>query len=371
MSIAAIGWEQVQQFLNGISLGQEFYGSTIQEWIIAILAAVVILIVLAIITAVTRKRFDYFAKKLRSPWLRALVIVLEQTKLWFIIALSIWLGSLLLDLSEGRLAAVGTIVFAVFLLQVAVWGSHLIQFVIERNLEERLEKDPAAVTTMSALGFVGKVVLYTVILLLILDNFGKDVTTLIAGLGVGGVAVALAAQKILGDLFSSMSIVLDKPFLLGDFIVVGDMMGTVEKIGLKTTRIRSLSGEQVILSNSDLLDSRIRNYKRMYERRVVFTLGVTYDTPKEKLESIPGMIRAAVESQKLTRFDRAHFAKYGDFALVFEAVYYVLSPDYNLYMDVHQAINLQIFGDFAAREIEFAFPTQTLHLYQESTPAPS
>jgi small-conductance mechanosensitive channel len=179
---------------------------------------------------------------------------------------------------------------------------------------------------------------------------------------VGGIAVALAAQNILGDLFSSMSIVLDKPFVLGDFIIVGDLMGTVEKIGLKTTRIKSLSGEQLVFSNSDLLNSRIRNFKRMQERRAVFSIGVTYETPYEKLQTIPATIREVIESQELARFDRAHFASYGDFALVFEIVYYMKRPEYDLYMDTQQAINLELFRRFAESGIAFAYPTQTVHL---------
>ncbi len=176
-------------------------------------------------------------------------------------------------------------------------------------------------------------------LLLALDNLGVDVTALVAGLGVGGIAVALAVQSILGDLFASLSIVLDKPFVIGDFIIVGDLLGTVENVGIKTTRVRSLSGEQLIFSNADLLNSRIRNYGRMYERRVVFTVGVTYDTPRHKLE---------------------------DFSLDFETVYYVQDPAYNLYMDIQQAINLELYQRFADEGIEFAYPTQTLFLAKET-----
>ena len=139
-------------------------------------------------------------------------------------------------------------------------------------------------------------------------------------------------------------------------------MGSVEHIGLKTTRVRSLSGEQLIFSNSDLLNSRIRNYGRMYERRVVFNIGVTYDTSRELLRRIPGMIRAAVEARDQTRFDRSHFMKYGDYALQFETVYYVLSPDYNIYMDIQQAIYLAIHEAFEQNRIEFAYPTQTLYV---------
>lgn len=207
--------------------------------------------------------------------------------------------------------------------------------------------------------------LWSVIVLLTLDNLGFDVTALVAGLGIGGVAVALAVQKILGDLFASLSIVLDKPFVIGDFIIVGEHLGTVEHIGLKTTRIRSLSGEQLIFSNSDLLGSRIRNFKRMYERRVVFTIGVVYQTPLEKLALIPSIIREIIESQKPVRFDRSHFKEYGAFSLNFETVYWVQNPDFNTYMDIHQAINLEIYRRFTREGIEFAYPTQTLFINRE------
>jgi small-conductance mechanosensitive channel len=183
-----------------------------------------------------------------------------------------------------------------------------------------------------------------------------------ASLGVAGIAVALALQNVLSDLFASMSIALDKPFVIGDFIIIGDFMGTVEKIGVKTTRLRSLSGEYLIFANSDMLSSRIRNYTRMHERRIVFSLGVTYNTPYEKLHLIPTMIQKIIEAQEETRFDRAHFASYGDFSLNFEIVYYVLSADYNRYMDIQQAINLAIFKAFEDTGIEFAFPTQTLYM---------
>ena len=179
---------------------------------------------------------------------------------------------------------------------------------------------------------------------------------------VGGIAVALASQNILGDLFASLSILFDKPFVVGDFIIVGDMMGTVERVGLKTTRVRSLSGEQLVFSNNDLLSSRIKNYKRMEERRVVFTLGVTYQTNAERLESIPGIIREPIAQEEKVRFDRSHFKGYGDFALLFETVYWVTEPDYNLYMDIQQKINLELFRHFEKQGIEFAYPTQTIHL---------
>jgi small-conductance mechanosensitive channel len=216
--------------------------------------------------------------------------------------------------------------------------------------------------TMNALGFLGRLALWSLVVLLILDNLGVDITALVAGLGIGGIAIGLAVQNILGDLFASLSIVLDKPFVLGDFIIVDDLMGSVESIGIKTTRVRSISGEQLVFSNSDLLDSRIRNYGRLYKRRVVFTLGVTYGTAKDKLEKIPGIVREAIKAQEKAKFDRSHFASYGDFSLNFETVYFVMDSDYNLYMDIQQAINLEVYQRFADEGIEFAFPTQTLFL---------
>ncbi|MBK7703851.1 MAG: mechanosensitive ion channel family protein [bacterium] len=237
---------------------------------------------------------------------------------------------------------------------------------LHRYRDQKLEADRGATTSIGARVFLARLIIGSLTILIVLDNVGIDVTALIAGLGIGGIAVALALQSILGDLFASLSIVLDKPFVVGDFLIIGEHMGAVENVGLKTTRIRSLSGEQLVFSNSDLLGSRIRNYGRMLERRVVFNLGVTYDTPLEKLKSIPDMIREAIAEHPQTRFDRSHFASYGDFALQFESVYYVLAPEYNVYMDIHQAINLRLRERFDAEGIAFAFPTQTLFVQETS-----
>ncbi|MDT8298524.1 MAG: mechanosensitive ion channel family protein, partial [Spirochaetaceae bacterium] len=206
------------------------------------------------------------------------------------------------------------------------------------------------------------IAIWVVGMLFLLANLGFDITTIVAGLGIGGIAVALAAQALLGDLFSYFVIVFDKPFELGDFLIIGDILGSVEKIGIKTTRIRSISGEQIILSNSDLTDSRVRNYKRMEKRRVVFKIGVVYGTPAEAVREIPAIIRAVVEAEDSTTFDRAHFAGYGDWSLIYEVVYYVASADYALYMDIQQSINLAIYDEFSKRGIQFAYPTQTILL---------
>ncbi|MBN1521218.1 MAG: mechanosensitive ion channel family protein [Candidatus Aureabacteria bacterium] len=207
-----------------------------------------------------------------------------------------------------------------------------------------------------------KIIIWGIGIISIMDYLGYPVKTALAGLGIGGIALAFASQAVLGDLFSYFAIFFDKPFEVGDFIIVGDFLGTVQKIGIKTTRIASLSGEQLVFSNTDLTNSRIRNYKRMQKRRVVFKFGVVYETPLEKTKEIPGIIKKIISGVPDTAFDRAHFFSFGDSSLDFEVVYYVLSSDYNIYMDIQQKINHHIVEEFQKRNISFAYPTQTLYV---------
>ncbi len=207
-----------------------------------------------------------------------------------------------------------------------------------------------------------RVLLWVILLLAVLANMGVNITAFVASLGVGGVAVALAVQSILSDLFASLSIGLDKPFEVGDFVVFDPIAGTIERIGLKTTRIRALSGEQVVCSNTELLKNTIHNYKRMNERRIVFAFGLTYDAAPEKLKAVPEIVRAAVEAAGNARFDRAHFKAFGESSLDFEVVYIVMSPEFNVYMDIQQSINLFLMTEFSALGVEFAFPTRTLQV---------
>ncbi len=212
-----------------------------------------------------------------------------------------------------------------------------------------------------------KIGVWIFVFLIILDNLpGVEITTLIAGLGIGGIAVGLAVQNILSDLFSSVSIALDKPFVIGDTIKVGEFVGTVESIGLKSTRLRSISGEQLIFTNSDLLSSRIQNFKRLERRRVIFSLGVTYETSTENLEKIPRLVEEIISTKPNVTFDRAHFKEFGAFSLNFEIVYYVDTSDFRYFMDVQQEINLEIFRKFNERGIQFAYPTQVIYTRNNS-----
>ncbi len=350
-------------------LQQTVYGNTLQVWIIGLGTAVLTLAVLRLATRLAHKRLAALAVKTVTDWDDLIAEILGKTKPLFLIVLAMFVASLQLVLPQ-RVSAIltGTAVIAL-LVQGGIWTGTAITFLLQRYTKRQTGRDAASVTTMNALGFAARLALWTIVLLLALDNLGVNITTLVAGLGVGGLAVALAVQSILGDLFASLTIVIDKPFVIGDFLIIDEYLGSVDHIGLKTTRIRSLSGEQLIFSNADLLGSRIRNYGRMFERRVVFTIGVTYDTPREKLIKIPTIIREAVEAQEKTRFDRSHFKQFGDFSLNFETVYYVLAPAYNTYMDIQQAINLRIHQRFEADGIEFAFPTQTLYLVKRGEQA--
>ena len=341
-------------------------GNGLSTWLLAVAVGATAAGLVQLATRLLLPRLTRLARRTRTEWDDLAIAALNNTKWFFALALGVAAGTFVLSLSPraDRLVAGGVIVAV--LLQAGVWASTALRAWIARYQRVRFEADRGAVTTMAAIGYAAHVLVWSAVLILSLDNLGVNVSALIAGLGIGGVAIALALQKILGDLFASLAIVLDRPFVLGDFLALDDYLGSVENIGLKTTRLRSLSGEQLVFSNADLLASRIRNYDRMQERRVAFRIGVTYGTPRSRLGEIPGLLRAAVEGRKRTRFDRAHFASFDDSALTFETVYYVLTPDYNTYMDIQQAINLELVERFEERDIEFAHPTRTLHLYGES-----
>jgi len=308
-------------------------------------------------------RLRAMTAKSSIQWDDLLVEVLGNTYGWTLLLVSVLLGAQYLALSEAVELRMTQTVMALIFLQLGFWLSTGVRYSLQQRAQAlRAADEGASATALAVAGFITRLVLWSIILILVLDQFGFNVTTLIASLGVGGVAVALAVQNILGDLFASLSIALDKPFVIGDFIVVGDVVGTVEHVGLKTTRIRALSGEQIVVANGDLLSSRIHNYKRLQERRIVFKFGVLYDTPADTLEAIPGMLREIIEAREHTRFDRAHFLAFGDSSLDFEVVYYVLTADYITYMDVQQQINLAMIRRFAEHRIGFAFPTRTLHL---------
>ncbi|MGD8279306.1 MAG: mechanosensitive ion channel family protein [Gemmatimonadota bacterium] len=339
-----------------------YLGNSVRAWATAIGLLLIITFSLRFGVALFNRRLAKISERTENQIDDIVAAVFADTKSWALLYAGFWFGVKSLVVPDPVHTVLRYLTVIIVVLQVGVWGNVAIAQSIKYRVRESIETDPAAATTMTALGFLGRILLWSVLLLMALDNVGVEIGPVIAGLGVGGIAVALAVQNVLGDLFASLSIVLDKPFVIGDFIVIGDFLGSVEHIGLKTTRLRSLSGEQLVFSNSDLLQSRIRNYKRMQERRILFSLGVIYQTPREMVSRIAGILREVIESNEQTRFDRAHFKSFGPSSLDFEAVYYVLSAEYAVYMDIQQKINLAIMERFEAEGIEFAYPTQTLYV---------
>ncbi len=331
----------------------------LQSWLIATAVVLGLTILTRIVQRVFVHRVGTWAEATRFRTDDLLVDMVRRISLPFLLALYASLSRVSVNLPPGARSVIHLLFIAACVYQAGVWGNGVIEFYVAQR-RAAPDFNGAMATTLGALGFLVRVLLWSALILLGLQNAGVNVSAALTGLGIGGVAIALAVQNILSDIFASVAIVLDRPFVIGDFITVGDLSGTVEHIGLKTTRVRSLFGEQLVLANAQLLQKSIKNYKRMQERRVVFGFGVTYDTPRRLVEAIPGTVRTAVEHQQGVRFDRAHFKGFGASSLDFEVVYYVLSPEYNTYMDIQQAINLEIMERFEAEEIEFAFPTRTL-----------
>jgi small-conductance mechanosensitive channel len=282
--------------------------------------------------------------------------LVENTAGPIVLLLALYTGSLFLIFDQTFKALLRSGAIILLLIQIGIWGNALISRWVTRYDERNLERNAAGVGTVHILSILTRFTLYSLVVLLILDNLpGVEITTLLAGLGIGGVAVALAVQNILSDVFASLSIALDKPFILGDLIAVGEQSGTVEHIGLKTTRVRSISGEQLVFSNNDLLGSRLRNFARMEQRRVVFGFRVGYETPPELLRAIPGYVQTFVEAQADARFDRASLLRFDDLGLFYEVVYFVTVPDFGRYIAIQEALNLALIEQFAAMGIGFAF----------------
>jgi small-conductance mechanosensitive channel len=349
-------------------------GNSLAAWAASAAAAAVVLLVLLLGKRVLAGRLKALAGRTAGTLDDIAAELIVATRGWVLLLLALYIGSTLVSLADAVDRAAWALLVLALAAQVLTWGNLLIAYwlVTRFRVGEQVGGEDAAGqqlqlergSAFGAVGFVARLALWSVVGLLVMDNLGIDVTTLLAGVGVGGIAVALATQSVLGDIFNSLSIVLDKPFEVGDYVVVGDIRGNVERIGIKTTRLRSLTGEQIIFANSDLVGSRIQNFKSLKERRALFQFGVTYQTPAAKLEEIPAMVKRIIEGVGLTRVDRVHFASYGDSALLFEVVYYVLSREYVDFMDVQHEINLSLFRTFEGEGIEFAYPTQTLYLQQ-------
>lgn len=348
---------------------QVLLGNTMRAWLAAAIVAVAVFAALWLLKTLLRRHLSKLAARTETQVDDLLIDLLGRVRPLVLVVLAIFAGSLLLKIPDEKQRILQSAAIVALLLQAAFWGNRLITYWLTHYLERRGEVDAAARTTISTLSFVGRIVLWSLLLLLALDNLGVKVTGLITGLGIGGIAVALAAQEVLKDLFASLTIAMDKPFLIGDYVMVGDLRGTVEYIGIKTTRLRSLTGEQLVFANSDIIATRLRNYGRMERRRVAHNIGLVYQTPPDRVELAVRIIREAVARREGITLDRCHFAAFGDSALVLELVYFVETGDYLTYMENQQAINFEILTRFNAEGIGFAYPTQTIWMAEPGSGA--
>jgi small-conductance mechanosensitive channel len=346
-------------------LFDNFLGNSPWRWLVAGAVAFGILFALLLLRRLARKQYARLAATPQDEFLEVPLHVASRTTVGFLLITSLFLGLQTLELTPKAARVLLTIFTVASFWQTGLWATTALLAALDRKQRKALAVDRAAAGSLTIIGFIAKLTIWSFVLLLTLDNLGIEIKPLLAGLGIGGIAVALAAQNILGDLFASLSITLDRPFVLGDTLQVDDFIGTVEYIGVKSTRLRSVNGEQIIMPNSNLLASRVRNHTRATDRRVVFTISVSQDTPLAALQKIPGLIRSLIEAHSDVRFDRSHFAKITAASFDFEAVYVVKTTEYNRHMDILQEINLRLIEAFEKQGIAFAYPVQRLYLEQQ------
>jgi small-conductance mechanosensitive channel len=351
----------MNQFFSSSLWQQTVAGNTLQDYGFALLALVVLMIGFKIAQVVVIKRLAALAKRTKTDIDDVFIKAINTLRPPFYGFLAFYVAINFLTV-EGLTKRV---IDAIFIIWITYQVIVAIQTVVNHSIEKRAvhkANDPSSRAMVRFIGQLVRAALWVFGALVILSNLGVNVTSLIAGLGIGGIAIALALQNILGDLFSSFAIYFDKPFAVGDYITIGEHKGTVQKIGIKTTRIKALSGEEVVIANRELTTARVQNFKKLEERRVALNFGVVYDTSPSKLREIPSIVKVIIESQPQVRFGRAHFKEFGASALTFEVIYYVTTPDYNVYMDTQQNINFAVNERFTKEKISMAYPTQTLYL---------
>ncbi len=343
--------------INDYFMGREFFGNSFSSYAKAFLIFVVLLIILKIFEKYVFSKLKKFSKNTDTDIDDLVISLIDSIKSRFYVIVSLWTSLQFLNFN----IVWDNIIDSLFVVFVA---SQLINLLKggAKYIRNRDNNGPNVKSAVGAIMMLVKVVIWVFVFLFILSIFNIDITALIAGLGIGGIAVAFAVQGILSDLFSSISLYLDKPFEIDDFVVFGDISGTIKKIGIKTTRIQSLNGEEIIVPNQNISSSLVHNYGRMGKRRVLVKLGVEYSTKKENLISIPEIIERILVDVDDVEFDRCHLKSLGDSAVEFELVYYVDNPDYVKYLDVNQKILLEIKDKFDSSGISFAFPSQTIYL---------
>lgn len=342
-------------------LAKNLAGNDVLHYFIALAAFSASFLLISVLARFVINQFKKFTARTRFKWNGMFAEIIKKNLLWINLLISLYVGLHFITVLPHIQKITGALLVILITLITLRVLQGFIKYWFEVHYFKRPDQDVATLSIMKNMLLFVRVGLWVGGALFVLDNLGFNITTAVAGLGIGGMAVALAGQNILSDVFSYFTIFFDKPFEVGDYIVVGDQMGTVDHIGIKTTRVRSLNGEQLVFGNSDLIKSCIRNFKKMDSRRMCVEIGVTYETPLPKLKKIPGIIRGILEATENITADRVYFKAFGDFSLNFEYVYFVNSREYNDYVQAHQHINYRLFEAFAGEGIDFAYPTQTLH----------
>lgn len=339
-------------------LSIEFLDNQLSDYLLAVAILITGIIAIKIFVNLAFRRLKRWSDTTENIYDNAIIRVIETNLVPIAYIGSIYLAVSNLTLHPIIARVVDVLVVITFTIFAIKLFTSFLEYVVKLYWLTYHHNNTNIEQSINSLIPAMRVVVWLIGTIFLLDNLGFDISTIVASLGIGGVAIALASQGILKDLFSYFSILLDRPFDLGDFIIIGDYAGTVQYVGIKTTRLKSIGGEEIIISNTDLTGSRIRNFKRMRQRRIVLKFGVVYDTTTEQLAKIPSLIEEIITSTENVTFDRAHFCGYGDYSLDFEVVYFINSNDYAQYMDAQQRINLTIKSEFAKYAIEFAYPTQ-------------
>jgi small-conductance mechanosensitive channel len=323
--------------------------------VVGVLAAATLL--LSLLKRLVRGRLEEFARRTATPIDDLFIALVEKTRFVFLLFLALWIIPSVVRLPSGAQGLMRVTAVMALLVQFAIWANTIISLLVERFLEQRGSSHATAATAASALAFLARLLVGAIILLIGLNNLGVNVTAMVAGLGIGGLVVALALQNLLRDLLGALAIVIGRPFLVGDVIETDNVIGTVEFVGMRWTQIRSASGEEITVPNNKLLESTLRNLSRRREFRVVMDLRLSYDTPPDALAALPESIRAIVLAAGPTRFDNAHVKRLGPLAVELEVVYFVNTADYSEQVKVRNAVNLAVLGMLNRQGIEMARPS--------------
>lgn len=339
-------------------LSLQVFGNSLQQWGFATVAFLATFTVLPMLKGYLLRVAKRQTHASDLVFVQALLRLIPRTSRIFVWVVAVYAAERFLDLPPKIERGLEFLIQVGIWFQVGVWAITVVEFLLDRKKTARAERDPGFVSSLGVINFVARALIWAVVVLLALDNLGVNITALVAGLGIGGIAIALAVQTLLGDLLASLSITFDKPFAVGDSLNIDNLTGKVEHIGIRSTRLRSVDGEQIIISNADLLKSRVRNFGRMGERRGVIAIGISYDTPTDKVRRAAAILEAAIRAQRSVRFERCYLKELGATSINFEAVFFVADGNFDTLAKAQQDINFQVLTGFEAEGIQFSTPAQ-------------